>query len=82
MNTKKTAVDFLVKEISDILGAIKTEPMQDLLLVDSIQKAKEMEMLQIMDACLSGFKDGILYTNKEKMIYESPKQYYKETYEQ
>ena len=40
---KQTAVEFLVKEISDILGVIKTEPIKDLLLVDAINKAKEME---------------------------------------
>jgi hypothetical protein len=40
---KQTAVEFLVKEISDILGVIKIEPIKDLLLVDAINKAKEME---------------------------------------
>jgi hypothetical protein len=38
-----SAVDFLVKEFSAILGSIKTEPMQDLLLVDAINKAKKIE---------------------------------------
>jgi hypothetical protein len=47
---KQTAVEFLVKEFSEILGKIKTEPMQDLLLVDAVNKAKEMEKQQIIDA--------------------------------
>lgn len=43
---EQTAVEFLVKEFSEILGQIKTEPMQDLLLVDAINRAKEMEKEQ------------------------------------
>jgi hypothetical protein len=43
---KQTAVEYLVKELSEILGPLKTEAMQDLLLVDAINKAKEMEKQQ------------------------------------
>jgi hypothetical protein len=39
-----TSVNYLIKEISAVLGALKTEPMQDLLLVDAINKAKEIQM--------------------------------------
>ncbi len=46
---KETAVDFLVKEVSAILGPINTEPIQDMLLVAAIEKAKEMEMEQKND---------------------------------
>ena len=52
---KKTAVDYLIKEFSVILGKLKTEPMQDLLLVDAINKAKTMEIEQIKDA----YGDGL-----------------------
>lgn len=55
---KQTAVDYLVKELSEILGAIKTEPMQDLLLVDAIKKAKEMHKEQILEAYLNGAPIG------------------------
>ena len=41
-----TAVEFLIKEFSDILGPIETTVMGDLLLVDAIKKAKEMEEQQ------------------------------------
>jgi hypothetical protein len=44
-----TSVNYLIKEISAVLGAIKTEPMQDLLLVDVINKAKEMHRQEIMN---------------------------------
>ncbi len=40
---KKTAVEFLIKEFSDILGPLDTKPMQDLLMVDAIKIAKLME---------------------------------------
>ncbi len=44
--SKTTAVDYLVKEFSDILGAITTKPMQDLLIVDAVNKAKKLEREQ------------------------------------
>jgi hypothetical protein len=50
----KTAVDFLVKEFSDMLGPLDIKPMQDLLLVDAIKRAKEMEKEQIIYAHVAG----------------------------
>ena len=50
----KTAVQFLVKEFSDILGPLETKPMQDLLLMDAIKRAKAMEIEQIKDAYGNG----------------------------
>ena len=41
-----TAVEFMVKEISEILGPLKTEGMTDLLLLDAYKKAKAMEKEQ------------------------------------
>ena len=46
-----TAVEWLIKELSSVLGPIKTEVMQDLFIVDIIEEAKQMEKEQIMDAC-------------------------------
>lgn len=43
---QETAVEFLINEISVILGPIETKPMQDLLIVDAINKAKEMDKQQ------------------------------------
>ena len=40
---KKSAVEFMVKEISEILGPLKTEGMTDLLLLDAYNQAKAME---------------------------------------
>lgn len=40
---KQTAVEFMVKEISEILGPLKTEGMTDLLLLDAYNQAKAME---------------------------------------
>jgi lipopolysaccharide biosynthesis glycosyltransferase len=51
-------------------------------MVDATNKAKEMEKEQIMLASGAGYKDGILYANGEQWIYESPEQYYNETYKQ
>ena len=49
MKKKQTAVDYLVKELSAILDPLETTPMQDLLMVDAINKAKQIEEEQIMD---------------------------------
>jgi hypothetical protein len=71
-NKKETAVEYLTKEFSDILGPLDTKPMQDLLLVDAIKRAKEMEKQQIIDA----------YERGDKYKFEVPgEQYYNETYE-
>ena len=45
---KQTAVEFLIKEFSEILGPIDTKPMQDLLIMDAMKQAKEMEKQQIL----------------------------------
>lgn len=47
---EQTAVEYLIKEFSNILGKIQTEPLQDLFLIDAINKSKKMEMQQIIDA--------------------------------
>lgn len=69
----KTAVEFLVKEFSDILGKIKTEKMQDLFLVDAIKQAKEMEKEQIINAYIDRIKDT--YQNRTEA-----EQYYNQTF--
>jgi hypothetical protein len=73
----KTAVEYLVKEFSDILGPLDIKPMQDLLLVDAIKRAKEMEEQQIIDA----FKRGTI--NEMNGIEEiGSEQYYKKNFKQ
>jgi uncharacterized protein YdbL (DUF1318 family) len=66
-----TALEWLVKELSEILGPLKTEAMQDLLLVDAINKAKEMEKQQIINA-------WIATDNELQRI--AAEQYYNETF--
>ena len=68
--SKQTAVNFLIKEFSDILGPLETKPMQDLLLMDAMKQAKEMEKQQIIDALLFG---DVLSPNTAET-------YYKQTY--
>lgn len=70
---EKTAVDYLIKEFSEILGRINTTPMQDLLMVDAINKAKEMEKEQIMGA----YNEGIWERKQNE-----GEQYYNETFKQ
>jgi hypothetical protein len=75
-NKKQTAVEYLIKEFSEILGDIKTEPMQDLLIVDAINKAKEMEKEQMK----SIYNPTIMQNEDSKLYAKSFEQYYKETY--
>ena len=72
-----TAVEFLVKEFSDILGTLDIKPMQDLLLVDAIKRAKEMEKEQIYNAWMED-RDNITYY-KDGSEFE---QYYSKTFKQ
>jgi hypothetical protein len=65
MENRQTAVEYLVKEFSAILGPIKTEPMQDLLLVDAIKQAKQMEKEQKQEFYNEG-KDFSSYTHDEQ----------------
>ena len=51
-----SSIDYLIKEFSEILGAITTEPMQDLLLVDAINKAKGMHYKELMDSMQRGME--------------------------
>ena len=44
--SKQTAVEFLIKEFNDILGPLDTKPMQDLLMMDAMKRAKQMEKEQ------------------------------------
>jgi hypothetical protein len=44
---KQTAVDWLVEELSDVLGPMDTNSIRDLLLMDAINRAKEMEKEQM-----------------------------------
>ena len=62
-----TAINYLAKEIDDILGQIFTDT-QNLLIVDAINKAKQIEKEQIMNAYNVGNP------------YKTAEQYYNETY--
>jgi len=73
----KTAVEFLIKEFSDILGPLDTKPMQDLLMMDAIKKAKEMGKQQIINAVNFGQTNYTDTTIEDKEIAE---QYYEQTY--
>ena len=72
--SKQTAVEFLIKEFSDILGPLDTKHMQDLLMMDAMKRAKQMEKEQIMEAFNDGVNDECIGGNK------TPEQYYNETY--
>ena len=73
----KTAVEFLVKEFSDMLGPLDIKPMQDLLLVDAIKRAKEMEKEQIIYAHVAGHN-----APSSTLKHYDAEQYYNETFKQ
>jgi len=71
--SKQTAVEFLIKEFNDILGPLDTKPMQDLLMMDAMKRAKQMEKEQMIEA---------YYEGKEYGFKEQGEQYYNETYKE
>ena len=77
MENTQTAIDFLLHEISQILGVVHTDAFQNLLMIDAYNKAKAMEKDQIMRAYLSG-EVGEIYELKNTL---TAKQYYENNYE-
>jgi hypothetical protein len=74
---KQTAVDWLVEELSDVLGPMDTNSIRDLLLMDAINRAKEMEKEQIKDAWIDGDNSDCL---SEQDSSDFAEQYYNETF--
>ena len=74
---EQTAVEFLVEEFSAIIGKINFTAMQGLLMKDAIEKAKEMEKEQIMEA--HGDERDYL-TDSGSFITISAEEYYNKTY--
>ena len=72
--SKQTSVDFLIEEFSAIFGKVNFTAMQGLLIKDAVEKAREMEKEQIIEA----FKEGNLYHGWA--LKHEPEQYYNETY--
>lgn len=79
---KKSAVEFMVKEISEILGPLKTEGMTDLLLLDAYNQAKEMEKEQSESICVNVIERILdkLEKGEEINSKEIFEQYYNETF--
>tara|TARA_R110000868_G_scaffold163659_1_gene395966 strand:+ start:118 stop:363 length:246 start_codon:yes stop_codon:yes gene_type:complete len=74
---KQTAVEFLVEEFSSILEKLNFTSVQGLLLKDAIEKSKEMEKQQIIDA--HGDEQSYLQDDGSwKTVYVE--QYYNEIY--
>ena len=59
-----TSIEILIKEISEILGPLKTDPLQDLLIVDAINKTKEMHKKEVIEARNDMQKNCINLANK------------------
>lgn len=74
METKQTAVDYLLKQISARVDIIKPNALEVALLQDVYYKAKEMEKEQIEKA----FQHSMVAMVVGKFL--SPEQYYNETY--
>jgi hypothetical protein len=70
---EQTAVEFLVEELSAIIGKMDFTAMQGLLMKDAIEKAKEMENKQKMDS----FNKGLSFAINPIPKPEDAKNYYK-----
>ena len=83
-NKRQTAVDYFIKEFSEILGPISTTSIQDLLIVDAVKKAKEIEREQIKNTFVNSRKTkskcDVWNCKGDEKQYESFEQYYNETY--
>lgn len=71
MENKQTAVDFLLHELSDIVGIIAPDAFSAELMKIKYLQAKEMEKEQIINSYNDGFLNYQICNSK---------QYYKQTY--
>lgn len=76
MENTQTAIDFLLHEISQILGVVHTDAFQNLLMIDAYNQAKAIEKEQIMRAYMSG-EVGEIFELKNTL---TAKQYYENNY--
>lgn len=79
MEKQQTAVDYLIKEFSTILGPMQTQGMQDMFLVDAIIKAKEMFKEQVEDSFQLGKWNGYDHATKQTPL-QDPAEYYAQTF--
>jgi hypothetical protein len=88
MENKQTAVDFLLHEISKIVGIIAPDAFSSALMKIKYDQAKAMEKEQIIDARVSGFASSAEGWNGEipcmkwsEMVRETKcEEYYNENY--
>lgn len=95
MQNKQTAVEWLANQIAgkpthyiigdDDLEEIKEDRYNllfnlDIDITPLVEKAKEMEKEQIMDAYSEGFEAGYLLANGEDSKFEGREEYYNKTY--
>jgi hypothetical protein len=88
METKQTAVDFLLHELSEIIGVIAPDAFSAGLMKIKYEQAKAMEKEQIIDAMIRGFSSSAEGWNGEipcmkwsEMVREIKcEEYYQETY--
>ena len=79
---KQTAVNWLIKEFSEILGPISMDGMQILLMMDATDKARQMERKQNEETCLNVIERILDEVEKNgnvnsEIIFQ---QYYDQTY--
>ena len=82
---KQTAVEWLIEELRkhEFLGTFCTpEELENKKnhVESIIKQAKQMEKQQIEKANKCGFKDGYLYANGKEWKFDTPDQYYNETF--
>jgi hypothetical protein len=70
MGNKQTAVEFLIKEFSEILGPLETKPMQDLLMMDAMKQAKQMDIEQKRNMFGCGRQYQLTGEGTFKEVYE------------
>jgi hypothetical protein len=78
----KTAVEYLHSEYKRILGSVLVTPQQVIEMSDALEKAKEMEKEQIIEAHFNGCETGEMFNNENRAFITDSEQYYNETFKQ
>jgi hypothetical protein len=78
----KTAVEYLHSEYKRILGSVLVTPQQVIEMSDALEKAKEMEKEQIIEAHFNGCEIGEMFNNENRAFITDSEEYYNRTFKQ
>jgi hypothetical protein len=76
---EQMAVDYLLKELSSLLGPLRTDGMTDMLIVDAVERAREIEKQRLKETFKQS-RQAKIFEEHMPPVWESFEEYYSKTY--